>query len=121
MLTLEIGHCRLNPCLTFLLFVLASVAAAQVQETPPDEGAEDTPEEGEGQKEAVEFEPWEWHQTLIPPRQAADMFGRRIAKNYIAIQITVVNMHAELDLIVYDVDINTQNLDPACKIYSGEH
>ena len=53
------------------------------------------------------FEPrYEWFQTLIPPRMASDMFGRRIARNYIAIQVTVENNHEDLDLIVYDVEVD---------------
>lgn len=50
--------------------------------------------------------PYEWFQTLIPPRMASDMFGRRIARNYIAIQVTVENSHEELNLIVYDVEVD---------------
>ena len=60
-----------------------------------------------GQPQAGAFESrYEWFQTLIPPRMAADMFGRRIARNYIAIQVTVENNHQELDLIVYDVEVD---------------
>ena len=77
-------------------------------------GQEPTPSERSAEERSIPeasladtFEPrYEWFQTLIPPRMASDMFGRRIARNYIAIQVTVENNHEDLDLIVYDVEVD---------------
>ena len=60
--------------------------------------------------------PVKWFQTLIPPKMAADMFGRRIAKNYIAIQVTVENRDKELDMVVYDAEVDYSLLvDQLCQ------
>ena len=69
-------------------------------------GQEPTPTERSAEERSIPEARYEWFQTLIAPRMASDMFGRRIARNYIAIQVIVENNHEDLDLIVYDVEVD---------------
>ena len=98
-------RCTATVVTAFALYV-AHIGEAWGQEpTPSKRSTEAWSIPGAGLAGA--FEPrYEWFQTLIPPRLASDMFGRRIARNYIAIQVTVENSHEELDLIVYDVEVD---------------
>ena len=108
---------------TVLALCLVFTNGAEGQQVPSPESAEEPsgpqggvptgpgraakPDPDTKAKKAGAFEArYEWFQTLIPPRMASDMFGRRIARNYIAIQVTVENNHEELDLIVYDVEVD---------------
>ena len=55
------------------------------------------------------------YKTLMPPSRVKDMFGRRIAKGYIAIQVTIVNKSKKFELVIHDVSIKYCKLldDPA--------
>ena len=46
------------------------------------------------------------YKTLMPPSRVQDMFGRRIAKGYIAIQVTIINKSKQFELVIHDVSIN---------------
>jgi hypothetical protein len=80
--------------------------AIQASVAPPAPVSQDAETgQDDDQRGAESSEDYAWYQTLIPPKQASDMFGRRIARNYIVIQVTVENRHDELDLIVYDSEV----------------
>lgn len=47
---------------------------------------------------------------LMAPKNVADAFGRRIAKHYIAMQLTVANRHPEYQWLITDASIDLQRL-----------
>lgn len=48
--------------------------------------------------------------TLMAPKNVADAFGRRIAKRYIAIQLTVANRNSEYQWLIQDASVNLEKL-----------
>ena len=47
---------------------------------------------------------------LMAPKNVADAFGRRIAKRYIAIQLTIANRNTEYQWLIQDASINLRHL-----------
>ncbi len=45
------------------------------------------------------------YKSLVPPKLAADIFGYRISRNYIVIQVTVINESKELDMLIHNVGV----------------
>ena len=48
--------------------------------------------------------------TLMAPKNVADAFGRRIAKRYIAIQLTVANRNTEYQWLIQSASVNLDKL-----------
>ena len=56
------------------------------------------------------------YKSLVPPRLAADIFGYRISRNYIVIQVTVINESKELDMLIHNVGVQYDKALPkVCK------
>jgi len=48
--------------------------------------------------------------TLMAPKNVADAFGKRIAKRYIAMQITIANRNSDYQWLIQDASINLSKL-----------
>ncbi len=50
--------------------------------------------------------------SIIPPRLVDDMFGHRLSRRYLAIQVTIVNENKDRDLIINDISIDYSKIYP---------
>ena len=49
---------------------------------------------------------------LVPPKLVADIFGYRISRNYVVIQVTVINESKELDMLIRNVGVDYTDTAP---------
>jgi hypothetical protein len=57
--------------------------------------------------------------TLMAPKNVADAFGRRIAKRYIAIQLTVANRNTEYQWLIQSASVELRRLASSLKVNGG--
>ena len=52
------------------------------------------------------------YRAVMDPKNVADVFGKRIGKRFVAVQVTIANVSKEYDFIVHDVSIDLSKLKP---------
>lgn len=82
-------------------FALSATTFAQ----PSDSKAPNCQPEDRGQDKKSENH-IKVYSTVLAPKDVADIFGRRIAKRFIAIQVTIANHNRDLQFLIHDVTIN---------------
>ena len=50
------------------------------------------------------------YRTLIDPKVVADVFGRRIAKRFVVLQVTVTNRNKDYELLIHDLSLDLKGL-----------
>ena len=46
------------------------------------------------------------YRSLIDPKDVEDIFGRRIAKHFVVIQVTVTNRNKDYELLIHDISLD---------------
>ncbi len=59
------------------------------------------------------------YRSIIDPKDVADIFGRRIAKHFFVVQVTVTNRNKDYQLLIHDISLDLTGLQ-AGKIF-GKH
>ena len=49
------------------------------------------------------------YRSVMDPKIAADVFGRRIAKRYVAIQVTVANRNSQYQFLIHDISLDVSS------------
>jgi len=52
------------------------------------------------------------YRSVMAPKIVADVFGRRIAKNYVAIQVTVTNRNTQYQFLLHDISLDLTSVFP---------
>ncbi len=60
------------------------------------------------------------YRTIMTPKNVADTFGRRIAKRYIAMQITIANRNKDYQWLIQDASVDLRNLVSDLQIKSRQ-
>ena len=55
------------------------------------------------------------YRSIIDPKNVADMFGTRIAKRFIVVQVTITNRNKDFQFLIHDVSLDLKALLPGIK------
>lgn len=91
---------RMNPALKQIaawmistVVIISAVAPTVVGQKPP------------SQKESIRV-----YLSVMDPKNVSDIFGKRIAKRYVAIQITIANRNKDFQYLIHDVSLDLSTI-----------
>lgn len=84
-----------------LACLLAACASVRAEDAPPtDVSAVD----------AYNLKHVKMWRTIMDPKRVADAFGKRIGQKYVAVQITVANLHSDYQWLITDASVDIEEL-----------
>jgi IPT/TIG domain len=61
------------------------------------------------------------YRSIIDPKDVADIFGRRIAKRFVVLQVTVTNRNKQYQLLIHDISLDLRRMPLKVLTKFGKH